>query len=257
MLVSGAAAFEGGSLSRLLWAAGSAALIGGGANGLNDACDLDVDRVNRPGRPLPAGQATPRAAWIVWGVATTAGIGVSVWLSWPHVVTAVTAAALLYTYNVRWKHIPGLGNAVVALVTGLVLTYGGMAVGPAWPALVGAAFAFLVTLAREIVKDVQDAQGDAATGGRTLPLVWGAGAAWQSAAGVVALTVALTPAPYLALGYPGAYLLGVVLADAALLRAMGVCASTPTPERAERASRLLKGAMALGMMALAVAGLLR
>lgn len=255
VLSAGSEAVQEANLVRLLVAAGSAACIGGAANSLNDIFDLEIDRVNRPDRPLPAGLVAPRTAWIVWIVGSVLGVGLSLGLSGVHVGLAVGAVVLLYAYNAFLKHVPGVGNLVVALVVALVVVYGGMAVGPVGPALVGAAFAFLIILAREIVKDVQDMAGDAEGGGRTLPLVAGPRTACRSAAGLVALTMVFTPAPFLWGSYEGLYLLAVLFADMLLMHVVGVLVAPPTAARAARASRLLKGAMGLGMVALIVAGL--
>lgn len=255
VLSAGEAAVQGTNLLRLLLAAGSAACVGGAANSLNDIFDQDIDRVNRPDRPLPAEQVTPRAAWIVWGIGSVLGVALSLGLTGVHVGLAVGAVALLYAYNAWLKHVPGVGNLVVALVVALAVVYGSLAVGPVGPAFVGAVFAFLTTLAREIVKDVQDVTGDAEAGARTLPLVAGPQTAFRSAAGIVALTVVLTPAPFLWGGYEGLYLLAVLFADLVLMNVLGMLIAPPTAARAARASRFLKGAMGLGMIALIVAGL--
>lgn len=259
VLVGGLLAAEGGVIPtgatvRLWVAACSAALIGGAANAINDVFDIDIDRVNRPARPLPAGRITSREAWGVWLVATLAGVALAGTLSVELMGIAVASAVLLYAYSARLKRMLLLGNLVVALVLALALLYGGLAVGEAGPALVGAAFAFLATLAREIVKDVEDVRGDAVVHARTLPLVAGDRAAVYTAVSVVLLTVLLTPVPYLAMGYSGLYLLLVLATDGFLLRAVALLMASGAQSQAGRASRALKGAMLMGLAALASAG---
>ena len=256
LLVAGAEAFQGRQLIRLGLAAGSAMLVGGGANSINDAFDREVDRINRPGRPLPSGQVSVRAARWTWGAASAAGLLVSLWLSATHVALAGGCFLLLYLYSARIKRLPLAGNVLVALVVALALVYGGAAVGPVGPAaLVGAAFAFLTTLVREMIKDVQDAQGDAEKGLRTLPIAYGAGVTVRGAAGVLVLTLALTPLPFLVLNYGGLFLLLVLFADLFLLRVVWLLQKEPTVSRMSQASSLMKWSMVVGMGALVAAGL--
>jgi 4-hydroxybenzoate polyprenyltransferase len=84
------------------------------------------------------------------------------------------AAALLWGYSARFKRLALVGNVSIgALTAALVLL-------PELQLLTGrqavwlyALAAFLLTVVREIVKDLEDMRGDAQHGCRTLPLVWG------------------------------------------------------------------------------------
>jgi 4-hydroxybenzoate polyprenyltransferase len=84
------------------------------------------------------------------------------------------AAALLWGYSARFKRLPLVGNVSIgALTAALVLL-------PELQLLTGrqavwlyALAAFLLTVVREIIKDIEDMRGDAQHGCRTLPLVWG------------------------------------------------------------------------------------
>jgi geranylgeranylglycerol-phosphate geranylgeranyltransferase len=258
VLAGGAEAFEDGG--RLVLAMLSAACIGAGANAINDVFDLEIDRVNRPGRPLPAGAVSVGAARALWAVSSALGIGLGAALSAWHLGLAVFAVLLLYGYSAWLKRTPFVGNLVVALILGLAIVYGGLAVTPTgWDVLLlGAGFAVGSTLAREVAKDIEDMVGDAAEGARTLPLVAGPGVAVGVVVGVVGVTLAGFPlalpaglgADFFALGLPAA---GLLLAAAWAL----LGASDETLERrAGRASALLKGAMLAGILALAGARVL-
>jgi geranylgeranylglycerol-phosphate geranylgeranyltransferase len=246
-----AAAFEAPVLLRLLVAACSAALIGGGANSLNDALDVEIDRINRPNRPLPAGVLAPSTAWVVWAVCSAGGLLAGFLLSGMHGVIATGSTGLLAAYSLRLKRTVLLGNLVVAVIVALAFVYGGLTAGSWTSTLAGAGFAFLTTLAREVVKDVEDLPGDARLGARTLPVVFGARPALGLAAGSILLTLALTPIPYLAFGYSGLFLLVVLGADGLLLAALSRLHAVPPSLR--QASTLLKAAMLVGMGALATA----
>lgn len=248
VLVAGTAAL---GETRLLLAALSAACLGAAGNSYNDAADVEIDRINRPLRPLPAGAASVRGARALWAGLTAVGVVLGFGLSAVHGLIALGAAGLLVLYSRLLKQRPLVGNVAVALLIGVALVYGGLAVGPAGAALVGAGFAFLTTLAREIAKDVEDEDGDAALGARTLPLAWGRGRAVMLAQGTVGLTLALLPLPYFAFGFAPLYLL-VALGAAAALAASLLRLHPRTPQQAGQASRDLKWAMLVGMAALAV-----
>ncbi|HET6567588.1 MAG TPA: UbiA family prenyltransferase [Rhodothermales bacterium] len=250
LLATGTMVLRTDAVSRLGLAALSAALIGGAANSINDYFDLEIDRINRPNRPLPAAQISPSAAKVMWAAGSAAGLALSLLLSLRHVVLATVAVVLLYLYNVYWKRRVLTGNLAVAFMTALALVYGAWAVGDAGPALVGAAFAFLTTLAREVIKDIEDVRGDSVAAARTVAVVWGPRRAARIASGVLALTVLLTPLPYLLLEYGGLYLLVVLASDVLMLYAIW-CMQRPAREQwVRRASAAVKGAMAFGIAAL-------
>jgi len=237
----------------VILAALSAMFVGGAANSMNDYFDLEIDRINRPDRPLPSAIVSPGAARIIWIAGSVIGVVLGFWLSLPHVALATGSVALLYLYNLYWKRTVLIGNVVVAFMTALALVYGAWAVGKSGPVLAGATFAFLTTLAREIIKDVEDEKGDAAAAARTVAVVWGARRATTLAAGVLAATILLTPVPYLLLDYGDSYLLAVILADAALLYAIWCLLRPDRTRYVSRASGSVKWAMVLGIIALAVA----
>lgn len=229
-------------------AALAAALLGGGANALNDSLDVATDRVNRPGRPIPSGRATVRSARVLWGLLTAIALVLAASVSLWHLGVAGASAGLLAVYTRHLKPRVLVGNVAVAAVVAAAVAFGARAAAPGLtpPVVAAVAFAFLLTLAREIVKDIEDADGDAASGLRTLPLVAGARVATFSAMAVVLLVLAALPVPSVALGLGDTYLvvaLGVALALAAALRALAAA-------DAARASRALKGAMLLGLLAL-------
>ncbi|HYE97031.1 MAG TPA: geranylgeranylglycerol-phosphate geranylgeranyltransferase [Rubricoccaceae bacterium] len=266
ILAAGADAFGSPRAGRLLLAMVSAALVGGAANAINDVYDLEIDRVNRPGRPLPSGQATPEAVRLLWAVLSVLGVALGALVSPLHGVLAVVTVALLFAYSAQLKRTPGWGHLVIALVLGLAVCYGGLAARPErWGlALVGAAFAFLTTLAREGAKAIEDVEGDAAHGARTLAVAWGPRPTGWAVLAVVGLTLVLLPlTAWTALG---ASFLGWALpAGAALLAVLWVLldadagALAGDPEAwtrgAARASRWLKTAMVAGVLALALARL--
>lgn len=261
VLSAGAAAFAPGQRLALGLAMAAAAAVGSGANALNDALDIQIDRINRPDRPVASGAVSVGTARRVGWALSVAGV-VAAMLVGP-VLGAIAAAsvALLAVYN-RWlKGTAGLGNLAVALVIAAAPLLGALAVGPVTAAVVAAVgLTFLVTLAREVAKDVEDAVGDAAGGARTLAVRWGERRASAVALAVVGMTLALAPVPAFT-GVGRAFLAYVLGAAVCLLVAgwaLGLGAlGRPAESRlaARRARAWLKASMVAGVVALLVAGL--
>ena len=71
------------------------------------------------------------------------------------------------------KKITSDWKLTIAFLTGLTFIYGGYAAGNPLAAIVPAVFGFLINLIREIVKDIQDIEGDSKLNYRTLPIKFG------------------------------------------------------------------------------------
>jgi geranylgeranylglycerol-phosphate geranylgeranyltransferase len=255
-LAADAQAFGAAALPDLLLAMASAAFVGSAANALNDAYDVEIDRVNRPDRPVSSGAVSPRRARQIWAALSVAGVAAGA-LAAPALAAVAGASVLaLWLYNARLKGTPGPGNLVVAAVVAAGPLYGALAVGATPPAVWAAVgLTFGATLARELAKDVEDVTGDEAGGARTLAVVWGEGrTAWAAAAVAAATLVALPGAAAL---WIGSELLAYGLAAAGcLLVAIWVLAAGAGLGRpgvraaAGRARAWLKGAMVAGIAAL-------
>lgn len=232
---------------------GSAALsgmaLGAAGNALNDLFDFDADRRNRPDRPLPAGRVPREAAIAVSAVGALLGLVAAALVSVPLLLAAAAALAVMAAYSPLLKRFGAPGNIAVAVVAGLPLFYGALAVGRPAAGLVPWALAAWIHLIREIVKDIEDEPGDRVAGRRTLPIVWGRRRAAFAAAALALGFVPLSLALPLEEGYRAAYWVVAMPAQLAVVAA----AVHLVLDRIERVSRLLKGAMVVGLVAL-VAG---
>lgn len=193
----------------------------GAGNAINDYFDRDIDAINEPGRPIPRGDVAPRLALGFSAVLFVASVALVVaLLPLLAVVIAVVNLLALVAYTEVFKGLPGVGNALVAYLGGSTFLFGGAAVGELGaPVAVLAALAALSTLAREIIKDVEDVAGDREEGLNTLPIAVGERRSLVVAAALLAVAVLASPVPYLlgALSWP--YLLVVVPADAVMVYA--------------------------------------
>ena len=258
ILAAGSEALAAPALQSLMLAMVSGALVGAASNAHNDVVDVEIDRRNRPDRPVASGAVSPELATSIWAVLSGLGVGLGAVVSLGVGAVALGSVVLLWLYSTRLKGAPLWGNLVVSFVIALALVYGAVAVGPITPTvLVGVGMTFLITLAREIVKDVEDVEGDAAEGARTLAVVRGPWWTSRLALGLVVLTLVLTPAPSFTLVGRSFLAYGLACAMCLLAAAWSLGVASPSSLRGASASARgwLKGAMATGVFALALARL--
>ncbi|MFC7166472.1 geranylgeranylglycerol-phosphate geranylgeranyltransferase [Halospeciosus flavus] len=192
----------------------------GAGNAINDYFDRDIDRINNPERPIPRGDASPRGA-LAFSVVLFAGAVVSVVAFLPLLAIAIAVVNLLalVTYTTVFKGLPGAGNAVVAYLGGSTFLFGAAAVGDPLAGVVLFVLAALSTFTREVVKDVEDVEGDREEGLNTLPIAVGERRALWVGAVVLVVAVLASPLPYLWGTFGLAYLVAVAPADVVMLYA--------------------------------------
>ena len=154
---------------KIILAAFSASLTLSAGNIINDIKDIEIDKVNHPERPLITGNITVSQAKTDYGSLIFISLLLSFFINPPAFVIALSATVLLILYSYYFKMVPILGNLIVAFLTGLVFIYGGVVVNNPLAAIIPAIFAFLINLIREIVKDMQDVEGDLKQGVITFP----------------------------------------------------------------------------------------
>jgi geranylgeranylglycerol-phosphate geranylgeranyltransferase len=143
------------------------------ANAENDYQDRDIDRVAHPGRPLPRGALRPEDARTTVAVAAVISIASSLALGIGMAVATVAIIAVMLIYSRVLKARGVLGNVTVGLLASLPFLYGAWSAGRPFAALPLVGVAIPLHVAREIAKDLEDADADARTR-RTLPVAHGA-----------------------------------------------------------------------------------
>ena len=171
--------------------------IAAGGYVINDYFDVKIDRINRPDNLVVTRIISRDAAMNLFygltAVGVIAGTVVAWWAhSWTLLFTYVVIPGLLWFYSASYKRMFLVGNLVVAFASAIVPLLVAIANADylhhlyqnalAYSPIVGelsvwtggfAIFAFLLTLVREIVKDIEDIEGDREMECRTLPIVWG------------------------------------------------------------------------------------
>jgi len=229
---------------------------------INDYYDVKIDAINRPARLVVGRVVHRRKAMLAHVVLSGAGVLLAGWLH--QVLGAVTlgTALLLWGYSARFKRVALVGNVSIATLTAALVLLPELqlrlerhdAHSVVWPYALAA---FLLTVVREIVKDVEDMRGDAQHGCRTLPLVLGvARTKWVAGfflACLALLTAGATGRLLLGGHWPlGAWLLLLVLLPLAQVARLLLRADRRRHFR--HLSSWCKGIMLAGVLSMALAG---
>lgn len=165
----------------------STIFIAAGGYVINDYFDLKIDKINKPNE-LILEKTIHRKAGILWHlVFSITGLLGGIYLAYKtgHLslsVIQILSIILLLLYSNILKKILILGNLTIALLAGLLpvlpyiyakLLYPQISIITTNALLSLSAFAFFTTLIRELIKDIQDMEGDTVGKRKTIPIVWG------------------------------------------------------------------------------------
>ena len=239
------------SLTPVLLAACTAALITAAGNAFNDVIDLEVDRINRPTRPLPAGLLSLRTARLAALLLSLTG-WILAWLLSPvHVLIASVVIAGLFFYSMYLKNSVLWGNVSIGFIAAAAFPYGALAAGAWGRSWIPAGFALLFHVGREIVKDIEDVEGDRARNVQTLPLRRGRPQAGLIASTIYLFLIGFTLLPWITDLYSWAYLGPVCLVDLLVIYVLVCLYHRRAALTDDRLGRLLKVGMLLGLLAIA------
>jgi len=217
-------------------------------NSLNDYFDREVDKVAHPERSIPSGAVAPSAASAasvaLFAIALILGIMINLW----SVGIVITSIAIIVGYEKYLKAEGIAGNLAISWLTGALFLFGGAAVERLDLAWILAALAFLATLGREIVKDIQDIEGDKGSR-RTLPMRIGTRKAGVLASVGFLAAVALSPAPYLLDLLSWWYVPAVLVSDAIFIYCALIHFRSP-----EKGQKVAKLAMLVALLAFLLGG---
>ncbi len=231
----------------------SGAFITAAANTINDVFDIEIDRINRPERPLPSGKISPPMAGWLAAMEYSLGIGLSFWIHPTALLMAAVFSALTFLYSARWKRLPLIGNLTVSLSTAAAFVYGAAAVQQPLKALYPGVFAFFFHLGREVIKDIQDMKGDALNNARTFPIRFGVRRAVWLTKGILSILVFLTLIPYFTRYYDFDYFLVIVLGIFPVVVFLLLYLNEHrTHQQLERLNHVLKADMLVGIFAIYV-----
>lgn len=237
---------------------------------VNDIVDVPIDIVNKPDTIIVGRLVSIRSSWVYFWVLAAVGFGISLYLGWhindiKMVGLFPLAVLVLVLYSYYFKRMSLIGNIIVSIfcmfVAGIVLfaerhflhdvSLLNIDISQAIQLAFGSymVFAFLSTMYREIVKDIEDVEGDRELGYQTLPISIG-----QSRSKVVAIFFCLTLLILMALflvnlandRFYASALLGLI--GFILLCSVFMLTKARLPSQVHLVSTMIKGAMALGIV---------
>lgn len=199
-----------------------AAVFNAGSNALNQIYDLEIDRINKPKRPLTSGRLTIGQAWRFTVIAYLLTL-VLAWLVAPGgrhecfwIVAIAVVATIVYSVPpMRTKQRGMWANITIAIPRGVLLKVAGWSavktVAGVEPWFIGGIFG-LFLLGASTTKDFADMEGDARGGCRTLPIIHGP----RKAAWLISPSFVL---PFLMIN-AGTWM-GILTGETVLLHALG------------------------------------
>ena len=181
----------------------SVMLIAAGGYVINDINDVKVDEINKPDKVIIGKRISKKFAEFIYIVLTGLGLLIAAYIgesagNYRLMLLHTLIAGILWIYSKYVKNTFLLGNVLVAIASsavvltyfifeslGYIKAYGdilkinfktifGGPLNTLWLYSIGLSlFGFLLSIIREIVKDLQDYQGDFTAGASTVPIVLG------------------------------------------------------------------------------------
>ncbi len=247
--------------------------IAAAGNIINDIQDIEADKINKPQKLLVTKLISKKQATNLYSLMNVIGILLGLYISYyvgktSFVATFIGTALLLNVYSVSLKQKPLIGNLVVSLLISLsILIVGFFDVIPAissensvdqyfaFRGLIDyAVFAFMLNFLRELVKDVEDVEGDLQLNMQTLPILIGRKKAKYTIFAIA--FIPLTIITYYSFAnfskVPVVLVYMLVIVQLPFLHFMHKLLYSETKEHYRYLSRLLKLIMLLGMLSIVV-----
>lgn len=163
---------------------------------INDYFDINIDQVNKPDKMVIEKIIKRRWAILLHWSITTVGLIISLYVAYKTsyliIIVNVLCTLLLWFYSTTFKKKLLSGNIIISLLTAWTVLVLYFATNNTYHfsinfsadiftamnrifkfAVLYGGFAFIISLVREVVKDIEDVEGDAKYNCKTMPVVWG------------------------------------------------------------------------------------
>lgn len=186
---------------------------------LNDYFDIEIDKINAPERPLPAGLVTEQDVVLLSIVVTMLGFITAYLISLVALLVVILVWAVGFLYNWKFKKAGFVGNLMVSFSVGMTFVFGGIAVDKPFEVMVWffAIIVMLIDLGEEIAADAMDIAGDSQIGSRSLALVLGRENALKISGSIFLLVILASSVPFLSGWLKWIYIFPILLMDAVIL----------------------------------------
>ncbi|HIP16694.1 MAG TPA: digeranylgeranylglyceryl phosphate synthase [Methanothermococcus okinawensis] len=213
-------------------------LICGYGNVINDIFDIEIDKINKPHRPLPSNRISLKNAKLFSFLLLITGLLFSLFNKVCFLIALINAV-VLYVYAKRYKKNKIVGNLLVAYLTGSIFLFGGAAVNNILITLILFLCALFATWSREIIKDFEDMEGDIKEGVVSLPIKYGI-KSLHIAGILLIIAILLSPLPYIMGIFGFFYLYSIILCDIMFIYSFMGLMKNPSKKNAERVSKEIK-----------------
>jgi geranylgeranylglycerol-phosphate geranylgeranyltransferase len=236
----------------VLIACGVVFIIMGAGNTLNDYFDRKIDAVNKPDRPIPSRRISAKTAFYYASFLFFLGNILAYYINLSAGIIASFSSVLLILYASKFKKTVLLGNIDISFLTGLTFIFGGVVVGDLYISYFLGFYAFLMTMAREIVKDMEDMEGDRLDGAKTFPIIYGKTLSSQIAAYFMIIASLTSPILYFIGIFNVFYLAVLILAIIIFLYCAKSILEDQSLQSTQKISKRLKIGMSITFLAFAL-----
>jgi len=147
-------------------------LIGG--NIINDYYDYNIDLINKPQSPLVSHFISLQIAYRIGFSLLIFSFILSLIFSIYAILISLLTFIILFVYTTKLKNTPLIGNIVISLLVGLIFLFTELVLTNqllnSWPCFI---LSFILNFCREIIKDMEDIEGDKINNISTFPIVFG------------------------------------------------------------------------------------
>ena len=228
-----------------------------GANSINDVLDWEIDKVNRPSRPIPSKNIKKNKALIFSFFLFIVGSVLSLQLP-PNAyfISIVVSMPLMVIYSTHLKSKPLIGNIAVSFIISLSFIFCGTVFGNVYPMWTPGFLAFSLTLIREITKDIADLEGDQTAKYKTYPIQYGIIGAIKLISLLSCLVCLVALVPYFNNTYNYWYLIILVIGvEIPLIVVVFLLVKKSTISSAILSSKILKFSTIMGLLAIYIGSL--
>ena len=226
-------------------------------NVINDYFDYHIDLINKPERPIPSGRISLKNGknygYLLFILGTICGFLISYLTNnWIPFLIVLLADVVLYLYAYKLKSTPLIGNLAVGFMTGFGFVFGGFTLNHESIIITSiflGFFAFVMTTARELVKDIEDMEGDKLEGAKTLPILYGERITSILAFILIIIDCALCPLLYYVNIFGLYYLIVIAIAVLLFLYSALLIIKNQDKTTAAKVSKYLKIGMLIAFVA--------
>lgn len=191
---------------RVLVAGFVALLITGAGNAINDYFDYEIDKINKPHRPIPSGRISRSDVFMLSIILFLLGLGLAKYVNDYCLSIAFLNSIILIFYAMYSKKLLLVSNLGISYLVASIFLFGVAATIQEGTSMLSieeikivtilTACAFFMTFSREIIKDIEDIKGDKEKYAVTLPIKIGVKRAKNMAIILTLIAIAFSLLPF-------------------------------------------------------------